>query len=431
MDNNIGGKYSVIKELGAGATSKVLLALDTTNSQYVAIKRIDLNAIHDMGSAKALKKLLQVEASLVGKLKQPNIVQMLDAEITDNISYIVMEYVNGGTLEQFTESEHLLPFRKVAELMYQCCKALEYAQAQGVIHRDIKPANILLQGDGDAKISDFGAAVIESAESTMILGVGSLAYMSPEQVTGETMTHQTDIYSLGMTMWKLLTGALPFTASSRHGVMHQILNTELPSPRTQRPEMPDELEAIVLRATRRDLSQRYQTWGEFGRDLAAYLFPSGRGLADTEKVEALRQLIFFEKFGDADLQEALKFCKWHRISNGRSILNEGEVDNSFFVLVEGTVRATRGGRLVATLQKGDCFGEVRRLPDSTYSRSTSITAASDCILFEIDLDDLTQASLECRYQFDEAFLFILLRRLEAANTRISKLLAAQQDAAKR
>ena len=107
------------------------------------------------------------------------------------------------------------------------------------------------------------------------------------------------------------------------------------------------------------------------------------------------------------------------------------MDNSFFVLVEGTVRATRGGRLVATLQKGDCFGEVRRLPDSTYSRSTSITAASDCILFEIDLDDLTQASLECRYQFDEAFLFILLRRLEAANTRISKLLAAQQDAAKR
>lgn len=425
------GKYAVIKELGAGATSTVLLALDTTNSQYVAIKRIDLKSIHDMASVKAFRKLLQVEASLVGKLKQPNIVQMLDAKITEDISYIVMEYVEGGTLEQFTEPGQQLPFRKVAELMYQCCKALEYAQAQGVIHRDIKPANILLQGDGDAKITDFGAAVVESFDSTMILGVGSLAYMSPEQVSGETITHQTDIYSLGMTMWKLLTGMLPFTATSRHGITLQIMNNDLPAPRTQRPDLPDELEAIVLRATRLDLSQRYQTWTEFGRDLAAYLFPAGRSLGESEKVDALRQLVFFEKFNDAELREALQFCKWHRVSNGKPIVNEGEVDNSFFVVVDGMVRATKGGRLLANLQKGDCFGEVRKLPNSTYRRNTSITAGSDCVLFEVNLDDLTQASLECRYQFDESFLFILLRRLEAANTRISKLLAQQQEAARR
>jgi eukaryotic-like serine/threonine-protein kinase len=424
------GKYAVIRELGAGATSKVVLALDTSNGQNVAIKLIDLNSIRDMASAKALKKLLQVEVSLVGKLKQPNIVQMLDAEITDDISYIVMEYVDGGTLEQFTEPGHLLPFRKVAELMYQCCKALEFAQAQGVIHRDIKPANILLQGDGDAKITDFGAAVVENVDSTMILGVGSLAYMSPEQVTGGTMTHQTDIYSLGMTMWKLLTGKLPFTATSRHGLMLQIESGELPAPRTQRPETPDELEVIVRRATRRDLSQRYQTWGEFGRDLAAYLFPAGRSMGDTEKVGALRRLPFFEKFSDAELREALQFCKWHRISNGNAILNEGDMDNSFFIVVDGTARATKGGKLVATLQKGDCFGEVRRLPDSAYRRSTGIEAGSNCTLFEVDLDVLTQASLECRFQFDEAFLYILLRRLEGANTRISKLLAAQQGAVK-
>ena len=420
------GKYAVIKELGTGATSKVLLALDTTNSQYVAIKVIDMHSIRDMGNAKALKKLLQIEASLVGKLKHPNIVEMLDAQVTDDISYIVLEYVEGGSLEQFTETGTLLPFRSVAELMYQCCKALEFAQARGVIHRDIKPANILLKGDGDVKITDFGAAVVSNADSTMIMGVGSLSYMSPEQVTGGELTHQTDIYSLGVTMWRLLTGKMPFNAPSQPAMMFQIVNSEPASPREQRPDIPDELAVVLMRATRKDLSQRYQTWSEFGRDLAAYLFPTGRSMGEEDKISMLRGTPFFEKFNDDELREALKLCKWHKLSAGKMVLNEGDVDNTFFIVVDGSVSATKGGRALAILQKGDCFGEVRRLPGSTYRRNTGIAVNTDCTLFEVDLQDLEQASIECRFQFGESFMLILLRRLEAANTRISKLLATQQ-----
>lgn len=421
------GKYDIIKELGTGATSKVLLALDSSNNQQVALKLIELNAIRDSSSAKALKKLLQTEASLVGKLRHPNIVQMLDAVLNDDLSYIAMEYVNGGSLEQYAETGQLLPFKVVGEIMYKCCKALEYAQSQGVIHRDIKPANILLQGEVDVKITDFGAAMIDDGESTMVIGVGSLSYMSPEQITGDALTHQTDIYSLGVTMSKLLTGKLPFQATSRHGMIYQIVSGEQPSPRTIRADVPEALDAIVQRATHKNLAQRYQTWAEFSRDLEAFLTPGKKSGDATGKVESLRVLPFFEKFNDAELREALQFCKWHTIRNGTPLLKEGDEDNTFFILVDGMVRATKGGRIVAALHKGDCFGEVRRLPNSLYRRSTGIEAGSDCILFEVNLAVLANASLECRYQFDEAFLFILLKRLESANTRISQLLGAQKS----
>jgi serine/threonine protein kinase len=421
------GKYTIIKELGAGATSKVLLAFDPSGNRHVAIKLIELNSMRDTANAKALKKLLHIEASLVGKLRHPHIVQMLEAEITDELSYIVMEYVNGGSLEPFAGTGRLLPFTKVAELMYQCCQALEYAHAQGVIHRDIKPANIMLQGESDIKISDFGAAMVEDTDSTMVIGVGSLSYMSPEQITGEMLTHQTDIYSLGVTMSKLLTGKLPFQATNRHGMIYQIVSGEQPSPRAFRPEVPEALDAIVQRATRKDLSQRYQTWGDFARDLAAFINQGDAGRNDAEKFNALRATPFFERFSDAELREVLQFCKWRSVSNSTPILKEGSMGNAFFILTHGVVKVIKGGKIIGFLHKGDCFGEIKRLPGSTYVRTTGVESGSDCVLFEIDLDVLDKASLECRFQFSEAFLHLLMHRLETANTRISKLLGPHES----
>ena len=424
------GKYTIIRQLGAGATSKVFLALDTFSDQQVALKLVELNSIHDKTSAKALKKLLQVEASLVGKLHHPHIVQMLEAVITDDISYIVMEYINGGTLEKYAEADLLFPFNTVAELMYKCCKALEYAQTKGVIHRDIKPANLLLQGECDVKISDFGAAMVEDGDSTTVSGVGSLTYMSPEQITGETLTHQTDIYSLGVTMSKLLTGKVPFKATSTHGVMYEKVNGEQPPPKTYRPEIPDELDAIVQRATRKDMPQRYKTWGDFAYDLASFLNLNDKKRNvrfNTEKIDALRATPFFGQFGEIELGEVLHFSKWHKVSKGTSILKEGHVGNSFFILTTGIAKVLKSGKIVSFLHKGDCFGEIKRLPNSVYFRTTGIEAGTDCILFEVDLDVLATATLVCRFQFDEAFLHLLLKRLDSANTRISKLLGPEED----
>jgi serine/threonine protein kinase len=336
----------------------------------------------------------------------------------------------GGTLEIYAETDQLLPFTKVAEIMYKCCKALEYAQTQGVIHRDIKPANILLQGETDVKISDFGAAMIEDGDNTLVSGVGSLTYMSPEQITGEMLTQQTDIYSLGVTMSKLLTGKLPFKATSRHGMMYEKVNGEQPPPKTYRPQIPDELDAIVQRATRRELSQRYQTWGDFAHDLASFLNLNnvqGNARFDAEKFDALRSTPFFDQFSENELLEVLHFSKWHKVSRGTSILKEGDAGNAFFILTTGITKVLKGGKIVSFLHKGDCFGEIKRLPGSAYLRTTGVEAGTDCVLFEVDLDVLAKASLACRFQFDEAFLHLLLKRLDLANTRISKLLGQEAD----
>jgi serine/threonine protein kinase len=422
------GKYRVLKELASGATGTVYLAENSLTGTRVALKLVNPEAFHDQSSAKAFKKLLQVEASLVGKLKHPHIVQMLDAVISDDLMYIVLEYVDGGSLSQFADTANLLPFHRVAELMYKCCKALEYACSQGVIHRDIKPENIMLQGESDVKISDFGAAQIEDGDSTMVIGVGSLSYMSPEQITGESLTCQTDIYSLGVTMSKLLTGKLPFQATSRHAMIFQVVNGEQQTPKFIRPEVPDELDNIVQHATRKDLRQRYQNWAEFANDLAAFLNKNSKErseLYETEKFGAMRATSFFEMFSDAELWEVVHFSKWHKLAPGSTILKEGEMGNAFFLLTDGTVKVLRNGKTLGMLHQGDCFGEIKRMPNSTYRRTTSVEAANDCVLFEVDLDALDKASIECRYRFSESFLHVLMKRLEMANTRISQLLGQQ------
>ncbi len=256
------GKYEITRELGAGATSIVYLATDTFSKQQVAIKLFDLKSLRDPDSAKIYRKLLMTEASLAGKLSHPHIVKILDAVMEGDVNYMVMEYVEGSTLEQYAEVDSLLPISTIAEITYKCCKALEYAQYQGVIHRDIKPANILLQGETNIRISDFGSAAIQNQQTTQVSGVGSPAYMSPEQVKELPLTHQTDIYSLGVVMYKLLTGKLPFDASNNFSMIYQILNIEPPPPSAFRPEIPQELDMIVRRAMEKDTARRYQTWDE-------------------------------------------------------------------------------------------------------------------------------------------------------------------------
>jgi serine/threonine protein kinase len=417
------GKYAIVRELAAGATATVYLAIDVFNNQQVALKLINPEALRDKNLARAQRKLLQIEASLVGKLQHPHIVQMLDAVLTDELNYIVMEYVDGGTLEQYVEPGWLLQFPAVADHMFKCCKALEYAYSMGVIHRDIKPANIMLHS-GEVKISDLGAAQIEDADSTQVVGIGSPYYMSPEQITGEEVTFRSDIYSLGVTMYQLLTGRLPFQASSHAGLIFQIVEGNAPPPSHYRAEVPAAMDAIVQRAMQRDPAQRYQSWAEFARDLWAFLNASGQGtpaVSDAEKFGALRATGFFSAFSDTELWEMLPYTRWHKLPGGAPILKEGDMGSAFFILTEGVVKVTRGGKILDFLHKGDCFGEIRRLPESQYTRTTGIEAGTDCVLFEIDPDELRSASLECRYQFSEACLLFLLRKLDSADKRISKL----------
>lgn len=420
------GKYEIVKELGHGATSTVYLALDPFNQQQVALKVFNLNVLHDNNRAKAYRKLLLTEASLAGKLSHPHIVKIYDAVMDGDLNYMVMEYVEGETLEKYGEVDHLMDLGHIAEIIYKCCKALEYAQYQGVTHRDIKPANILMFGENDIKISDFGAAVIDNQQSTQVSGVGSPAYMSPEQIKEHQLTHQTDIYSLGVTMYRLLTGKLPFEAANSYSMIYQIMNIDPQPPSTFRPEIPPVLDAIVLRAMCKDVEHRYQTWDEFARDLVAFIthnVPPQEEIFDTEKFDILRALGFFKNFSDVELWEVLRISDWNKVPKDESILQEGEDGKNFFVIANGSVRVVKQGRLLSLLHQGDCFGEMAHLSGKDARRSTDVIAKTEVALIEVDPEALSRASANCRYQFSEAFLGVLVKRLSMANTRISRLLS--------
>ena len=418
------GKYEIVRALGSGATSTVYLALDPFSNQQVALKLFNLNKLHDGSRAKAYRKLLLTEASLAGKLSHPHIVKVLDAVIEGEMNYVVMEYVDGETLERHAEVDNLLPLSMVAEIIYKCCKALEYAQSQGVTHRDIKPANILLSGQTDIKISDFGSALITDHQTTQVSGVGSPAYMSPEQVKEQALTHQTDIYSLGVVMYKMLTGRLPFEAHNNYSFIYQIINTEPQPPRTFRPETPPELEAIVLRAMQKELANRYQTWDEFAQDLVNFFSntPAQEKIFDTEKFDTLRSLSFFRKFSDVELWEVLHTSKWHKLNQGDIILREGEEGQEFFILANGTVKVLKQGRWLSLLHPGACFGEMAHLSEHEFSRTTDVVAKTEVTLIEIGPAILDKSSVGSRLQFGDALLRMLVKRLAVANTRVSYLL---------
>jgi serine/threonine protein kinase len=422
------GKYEILKELGTGATSTVYLATDPFNCQKVAIKLFDLTHLHNSNSAKVYRKLLMTEASLAGKLNHPHIVKIIDAVLEDNLNYMVMEYVEGSTLEIYGEVDNLLPISTVLELIYKCCKALEYAQHQGVIHRDIKPANILFYGENNIKISDFGAATLVGSQTTQVSGIGSPAYMSPEQVKELKVSHQTDIYSLGVTLYKLLTGKLPFDASNNHSMIYHIINIDPAPPSSYRPDIPVELDAIVLRAMGKNESERYLNWGDFAHDLVDFssnVAPTHGEIFDTEKFDILRNLKFFKNFSDIELWETLRISRWRNVSAQEHILRDGETGCCFYIMAQGTVKVSKNGRLFNLLHQGDCFGEMAHFVEHDFKRSTDVFAKTDALLIEIDTDILMHASVDCRFQFGDAFLRMLMKRLSVANTRISHLLAYQ------
>jgi serine/threonine protein kinase len=421
------GKYEIIKELGRGATSVVYKAYDPFQDREVAVKVVFPEALGDLEHGRRYRKLFVTEASLAGKLSHPHIVAIYDAVAEDDASYIVMEYVDGTTLEPYARVDHLLPLSRVLEIIYKCARALDYAAREGVIHRDIKPANILLAGETDIKISDFGAALNAASDSTQITGIGSPAYMSPEQVREQQLTYQTDIFSLGVVFYQLLTGRLPFMGTNNYSIIYQIINVDPAPPSRFRNEVPPQIDAIVLRMLKKNTVDRYQTWGDLAGDLVDVLGGSRAkardGMPEAEKFDTLRKLDFFRNFSDVELWEVLRLAKWHRLPRDSVLIQEGDIGSSFFILAGGEVQVRKQDRLLTVLKSGECFGEMAYLGKQKFQRSASVVATTDIVVIEIRAETLPQASELCRHHFNGAFLELLVDRLGMANLRLSQLLA--------
>jgi eukaryotic-like serine/threonine-protein kinase len=421
------GKYHLLRKLGEGSTGAVHLSFDPFGDRDVAIKIAYPKALQDPESGHLYRRIFETEAALAGKLDHPHIVGIYDAVIDGSLCYIVMEFVEGGTLEKYSAFDNLLPFERLIDIMYKCTRALEFARAGGIIHRDLKPANILLVGaEEQVKISDFGSAIVQGSGVKPLEGIGSPAYMSPEQATHKPLDFRTDVYSMGVVMYQLLTGRLPFTGSNYQSVLHQVVNFQMPPPSDFRLDIPQKIEAIVVKATAKKPEDRFQSWDEFGAALQGALKPDhandGRVWADStdsEKFSLLRSFSFFSEFEDVELWETLKLAQWQSYPAGITVMRENEIGEYFCVVLAGEVKISRQGRTITILGPGECVGEMAYLRKADGKRGADVVAAEELQLLTIRTTELEAASESCRHDFDRAFLSLLVERLALANARLT------------
>ncbi len=263
------GRYIIVEELGQGAMGVVYKAVDPLIDRTVAIKTINLDLSRD--ELETFEKRFQREVQSAGKLNHPNIVTIYDVGRTEGVAYMAMEFLQGKELREILDSGVVLPLDKVVHIAAQVCDGLAFAHEHGIVHRDIKPANIMVMKNGMVKITDFGIAQVSSASRTMAgMVMGSPKYMSPEQVVGQQVDGRSDIFSLGVVLYEMLTGKTPFTGDNISAIMYQILNEEPVPPKAFNQAIPDAINYIVLRALAKHPDARYQTAKELARDLRKY-----------------------------------------------------------------------------------------------------------------------------------------------------------------
>jgi len=424
------GKYRVLRKLGEGATSEVFLCHDDFHDRDVAIKRVRI-ASGDPVDGRYSERFFNAEAALVGRLQHPNVVQIFDAVSDPDGAYLVMEYVSGSTLRPYCRADSLLSLELIVEVGFKCAMALGYVYRQGLIHRDVKPANLLvvLQNGiiSDVKVTDFGSVLNLEADVTQVYRVGSLAYMSPEQLDGGTLDCRADMYSLGAVLYHLISGRPPFDALAQSALMNQIYNQEPVSLTGLRSGLAESVDGVIRRALAKNPAYRYASWDEFAQALSSLIVnhevPRGQiqGVLDSERFTLLRALDFFTSFGDVELWEVVHRAKWQRFPFGHAVYRKGEEGRTFHIIAQGELEVYRDGVRVAKLGAGTSVGEMAYLAPSPELRhhSADVIVTDTATTISFTPETLAQLSPGCRHHFDEAFIRVLVRRLHVAHETLA------------
>jgi serine/threonine-protein kinase len=266
------GRYEVVSELGQGAMGIVYKARDPKINRFLAIKTIRFSDEFEPEKIREVKDRFMREAQIAGKLAHPSIVAVYDVGEDYDLTYMAMEFLDGESLQKYCRKGFLLPLRKALFVLSVVALALDYAHRQGVIHRDVKPANIMVLKDGKVKVTDFGIAkAVSSSQTKSGIVLGTPNYMSPEQINGHEIDGRSDIFSLGVVFFELLTGVLPFHGKNLTNLFYQITQVKHTSPREINPKVPNPVEQIVDKALSKDPEQRFQTCSDFARYLKAMI----------------------------------------------------------------------------------------------------------------------------------------------------------------
>ena len=421
------GKYTLLRVLGSGATSTVYLAEDPFHRREVAIKVINQRGL-DKPSSNLADLGLRTEAALLGKLNHPHIVKIFDVVQDGDVHYVVMECVDGGTMEKHCTRGTLLEFEAVVDVIFKCGKALEYMNVLGLIHRDIKPANILITPDNDIRLSDLGATLISTRPGQVESGIGSPLYMSPEQLLGRSLDFRSDMFSLGVVFYQLLTGEKAFDGTNMQELMYQIFEATPTPPSEIRPSIPKAADAVIERMMAKLPSYRYDSWRECLDALMKIApvaidegQPSVNLASASERFQLLRESPFFRFFSDADLWYVLEIGEFQRVYQGDVLIREGDVGDFFLVLLSGQARVSKQGRLIDLVSAGMSMGEISYVLEGRVPRNTTCSVLLDGIVLRVADAALREASETCRARFEKTFLQTMASWLVDADKRLSTM----------
>jgi len=396
------GKYEMKRLLGKGSSGTVYHAVDTFSGDEVAVKIIDPAVFRDPEFGTVLRKQFLKEASLAGKLIHPHIASILDAVVTDDAGYIVMEYVPGVSLSKYAGVDNLLLAEDAVQIGFKCCGALDYAFRQGIIHRDIKPANIMIVEGSDVKITDFGAAFLQNRDATQSVNIGSPA-------------------CLGVVLYELLTGKRPFYADNITQLMQKILHEDPLPPSRLNPSLPGDLDRIVLTMLMKKPEERYSNWADLALELAEIGRLSGhqRSIPDSERYAALKRVGMLSTLHEAEIWELVHASRWTRLHARTEILRENDPGRSMFFLAQGDVKVTQTGRLLNVIGAGEFFGEMGYICGGDLPRQATVESMTEVILAEFEDTALDEMSKPCHSSFMRALVRNLVDRLALADVRIS------------
>ena len=304
-------RYEILETIGEGGMAIVFRALDHRLNRYVAVKIMR----EEMAKDEEFRRRFCAESHAVAMLSNPNIVSVYDVSHSDEREFIVMELISGITLKQYMDKKGALDWKEVVHFSKQITRALAHAHERGIIHRDIKPQNIMLLRDGTLKVADFGIAALENeVYENNGQTIGSIHYIAPEQARGLSPDARSDIYSLGVVMYEMLSGRLPYTGDTLAEIAVKHMNAKPEPLRNTFPSIPVELERIVLKAMNSDLNERYQTAGELLEDLDAFT----RGAMnqeipiENEEVESVKPVLSYSELTKASY--AIRRKKASRVS---------------------------------------------------------------------------------------------------------------------
>lgn len=399
--------------------AEVFLVKDRFSQKQVALKVV--RAAGEASEERVqLEHLWVNEMRLAGRLKHPYILEVYEAGSDGDRTFLVMEYVQGGTLKRHSRADALLEIPQVADITFKVCHALEYANTQGLLHRDIKPDNVLLAGDGTPKVSDFGAAYLTTSDATQVIGVGTLPFMPPEHFEGAEPNVQHDIYAAGIMAYLLLTGAYPFKADNQASMIYEKLHgTPVPLAR-RRPQAPPALREAVETAMHRDPKVRFASWEAFRAALATAFPDLGetKGVGESARFEVMRRIPFFQQFSETELWEAVRISEVHEFPARHEVFTEGSDDTTVFVVEAGELEVMRRGVRIGRIPTGESFGEIAYIEGTERPRSASVRTVIPTVVSAFSPEALKGASSALQVAFGRAMVRQLVKRLFDSNDRL-------------